>query len=55
VIRVFPSEASAIRLIGALLAKISESWQERVYLDMGDYHEWVAERNQPTKEKTKAA
>ncbi len=55
VIRVFPNEASAIRLIGALLAEMSETWQERVYLDMGDYHEWVAERNQPTKEKTRAA
>ena len=55
VIRVFPNEASAIRLIGALLAEMSETWQERVYLDMSDYHEWVAERNQPTKEKTRAA
>ena len=55
VIRVFPNEVSAIRLIGALLAEMSETWQERIYLDMGDYHEWVAERNQPTKEKTRAA
>lgn len=55
VIRVFPNEASAIRLIGALLAEMSETWQERIYLDMGDYHEWVAERNHPTKEKTRAA
>jgi putative transposase len=55
VIRVFPNEASAIRLIGALLAEMSETWQERVYLDMGDYHEWVSERNQPTKERTRAA
>lgn len=55
VIRVFPNETSAIRLIGALLAEMSETWQERVYLDMSDYHEWVAERSQPTKEKTRAA
>jgi len=54
-IRVFPNEASAIRLIGALLAEMSETWQGRVYRDTSDYHEWVAERNQPTKELTMAA
>ena len=32
VIRVFPNEASAIRLIGALLAEVNETWKERVYL-----------------------
>lgn len=55
VIRVFPNEASALRLIGALLAEMSETWQERLYLDTGDYHEWIAERKQPTQEKTMAA
>lgn len=55
VIRVFPNEASAIRLIGALLAEMSETWQERVYLEMSDYHEWAADRDQPTKERTRAA
>lgn len=44
-----------MRLIGALLAKMSETWQERAYLHMSDYHEWIAERNQPTKERTRAA
>jgi len=29
-----------LRLIGALLAEISENWQEKIYFDMGDYHEW---------------
>jgi putative transposase len=55
VIRVFPNEASALRLIGALLAEMSETWQERLYFDMTDYHEWIAERSQPTKENTRAA
>jgi putative transposase len=55
VIRVFPNEASALRLIGALLAEMSEAWQERLYFDMSDYHEWIAERTPATKEKTKAA
>ena len=44
VIRIFPNEASALRLVGALLAEINEEWQERRYLDMGEFHEWLAER-----------
>ena len=28
-----------------LLAEINEEWQERRYLDMGEFHEWLAERN----------
>ena len=55
VIRVFPNDASALRLIGALLAEISESWQEKIYFDMGDYHEWLADRKTAKKEGTKAA
>lgn len=55
VIRVFPNDASALRLIGALLAEISETWQKKVYFDMGDYHEWVAERRDAKRERTKAA
>jgi transposase-like protein len=54
VIRVFPNDASVLRLIGALLAEISENWQEKIYFDMGDYHEWVVERTS-TQEGTKAA
>lgn len=44
VIRIFPNEDSALRLIGALLAEINEEWQNRRYLDMDDLHEWLAER-----------
>ena len=42
VIRFFPNEASALCLIGALLAEQHEAWQERKYLEMGAYHEWKA-------------
>lgn len=44
VIRIFPNEDSALRLVGALLAEINEEWQEHRYLDMGEFHEWLAER-----------
>lgn len=44
VIRIFPCEASALRLIGAVLAEINEEWQVRRYLDMTAFHEWLAER-----------
>jgi transposase-like protein len=40
VIRIFPNEQSAMRLIGALLAETNERWSERLYLDMQDYWEW---------------
>ena len=33
VIRIFPNDASALRLIGALLAEKNEVWQEKKYLD----------------------
>jgi putative transposase len=42
VIRVFPNDDSAVRLIGALLAEKAEAWQERVYLDMQEFREWQA-------------
>ena len=54
VVRVFPNDAAVLRLIGALLAEISEVWQEKLYFAMTDYHEWSAERK-ATKERTKAA
>lgn len=51
VIRIFPNEASVLRLIGALLAEFHEEWQGRKYLDMADYHEWNAQRNADEKER----
>ena len=42
VIRIFPNDESALRLIGALLAEQNEVWQERKYLDMDEFNEWAA-------------
>lgn len=41
VIRIFPNEASALRLIGALLAEHHEVWSTgKRYFDMTEYIEW---------------
>lgn len=40
VIRIFPNDDSALRLIGALLAEMNEQWQSKRYLDMDEFHEW---------------
>jgi putative transposase len=41
VIRIFPNEASALRLIGALLAEHHEVWSTgKRYFDMTEYCEW---------------
>jgi len=42
VIRIFPNDESALRLIGALLAEQNEVWQERRYLDMDEFEQWKA-------------
>jgi transposase-like protein len=44
VIRIFPNDDSALRLIGALLAEQHEIWQERRYLDMDEFAEWATAR-----------
>ncbi len=44
VIRIFPNDAAALRLIGALLAEQNEVWLERRYLDMDEFAEWAASR-----------
>jgi hypothetical protein len=43
-LRIFPNDESALRLIGALLAEQNEAWQERKYLDMEEFKEWAAAR-----------
>lgn len=43
VIRIFPNDESAWRLIGALLAEQNEQWQSRRYLNMDDFNDWLAE------------
>ena len=46
VIRIFPNEASAQRLIGALLAEQHEEWfTGKRYFDMTEYLEWKEARN----------
>lgn len=44
VIRIFPNDEAALRLIGALLAERNEAWQGRLYLDMDEFMEWAAAR-----------
>ena len=44
VIRIFPNDESAWRLIGALLAEYNEQWQSRRYLDMDEFNDWLAEQ-----------
>ena len=43
VIRIFPNDDAAFRLIGALLAETNEQWLTRRYLDMDDFNEWLVE------------
>lgn len=46
IIRVFPNEKSAERLIGALLAQTHDAWQEGVrYFDMSEYWDFKQEEN----------
>lgn len=46
VIRIFPNDASAKRLIGALLLEQHETWMEKRYLDMGEFWEWEESQNE---------
>jgi putative transposase len=47
VIRIFPNEASALRLIGALLAEQHEVWSTgKRYFDMAEYFEWKTAQSQ---------
>jgi len=46
VIRIFPNEDAAMRLIGALLAEKYEVWQAASkYFDMTEYWEWKIEQS----------
>lgn len=50
VIRIFPNEDSALRLIGTLLAEQHETWSTgRRYLDMTDFLEWKVKWNRMNK------
>ena len=46
VIRIFPNEDSAFRLIGAMLADINDKWHSQShYFDMQEYWDWCQEEN----------
>ena len=41
VVRIFPNDDAAFRLIGAVLADMNEAWMERRYLDMTEFYEAI--------------
>jgi len=50
VIRIFPNEESAFRLIGAVLVEIDEAWTiGHRYFDMADYWRWKANAEEQSK------
>jgi len=56
VIRIFPNEDSALRLIGALLAEQHETWSTgRRYLGMTEFLEWEEEWNRSNRENSSPA
>lgn len=55
VIRIFPNEDSAMRLIGALLAEKHEAWSTgRRYFDMTEFHEWKNARSKKSEAKVRS-
>jgi len=51
VIRIFPNEESALRLIGTVLIEIDEAWSSGpCYFNMADYWEWKANTEKRQKE-----
>jgi len=51
VIRIFPNQASAERLLGALLMEIDEAWSTgRRYFDMQGYYAWKRAREEAASE-----
>lgn len=46
VIRIFPNDESALRLMGALLAEFNETWAERLYINMDEFKEWLMKRSE---------
>ena len=40
VIRIFPNDASVLRIVGALLLEQNEKWQTQRYFDIDEYHEY---------------
>ncbi|MEW6524852.1 MAG: transposase, partial [Bacillota bacterium] len=51
VIRIFPNEESAMRLMGAVLLEIDEAWTTgHRYFDMAEYGEWKFNTEKQRKE-----
>ena len=44
VIRIYPNEASVIRLLGSVLIEQDEKWSSRKYLDMDEYYQFINEQ-----------
>lgn len=44
VIRIFPNDDSALRMIGALIIETNENWQATRYFDMDEFYEWKDEQ-----------
>jgi transposase-like protein len=54
VIRIFPNEASATRLIGAMLAERHELWSTgKKYFGMQDFFEWKKSQPQAAEAKVR--
>lgn len=52
VIRIFPNQQSAWRLVGALCAEQHEEWSTgRLYLNMDEFYRWKASQGQPHAER----
>ena len=57
VIRIFPNDAAALRLVGALLAEKNDEWlsSSQRYLDMAEYYDWkIDNENKLTEIKNQA-
>ena len=56
VIRIFPNEASVIRLMGALLMEFDENWSTgKRYFEMDAYRRWKQEEQEQQQQKAAAA
>ena len=54
VVRIFPNDEAAFRLIGAVLADMNEAWMERRYLDMAEFYEAICSDDFSKNEKSSA-
>ena len=54
VVRIFPNDDAAFRLIGAVLADMNEAWMERRYLDMTEFYEAICSEDFSKTEKASA-